>query len=45
MEYVVATDDGSEFLVRTAPGKRIAVGERVRLSFAAEHAVAVGSAK
>ena len=41
VEYVVATDAGAEFLVRTAPGKRIAIGERVRLSFAAEHTVAV----
>jgi iron(III) transport system ATP-binding protein len=42
MEYVVDIDAGTEFLVRSQPGKRIAVGERVRLSFAAENTVAVG---
>jgi iron(III) transport system ATP-binding protein len=41
MEYVVATDVGTEMLVRTAPGKHIGVGDRVRLSFAPEHTVAV----
>jgi len=41
VEYVVATEIGAEFLVRTAPGKHIQIGERVRLSFAAEHTVAV----
>jgi ABC-type Fe3+/spermidine/putrescine transport system ATPase subunit len=41
VEYVVAVDGGAEFLVRTAAGRPIAVGERVRLSFAAERAVAV----
>ena len=41
VEYVVATDAGAEFFVRTAPGKPIAIGERVRLSFAAENTVAV----
>jgi iron(III) transport system ATP-binding protein len=41
VEYVVAADCGAEFLVRTAAGRPIAVGERVRLSFAAEHTVAV----
>jgi len=41
VEYVVATDAGAEFFVRTAPGKPIAIGERVRLSFAAEDTVAV----
>jgi iron(III) transport system ATP-binding protein len=41
VEYVVAADSGAEFLVRTSAGRAIAVGERVRLSFAAEHTVAV----
>jgi iron(III) transport system ATP-binding protein len=43
MEYVVATDVGSSVLVRTASGKSIAVGERVRLSFAPENTVAVAA--
>jgi iron(III) transport system ATP-binding protein len=44
MEYVVATDVGTEMLVRTAPGKHIGVGDRVRLTFAHEHTVAVAGA-
>jgi ABC-type Fe3+/spermidine/putrescine transport system ATPase subunit len=41
VEYVVAVDGDAEFLVRTAAGRPIAVGERVRLSFPPERAVAV----
>jgi iron(III) transport system ATP-binding protein len=44
MEYVVVTDAGTEMLVRTAPGKHIGVGDRVRLTFSPENTVAVAGA-
>jgi iron(III) transport system ATP-binding protein len=43
MEYMVATEAGTNVLVRTPPGQRITVGDRVRVSFVPENAVAVAA--
>jgi ABC-type Fe3+/spermidine/putrescine transport system ATPase subunit len=43
MEYMVATEAGTDVLVRTPPNQRIAIGDRVRVSFVPEHAVAVAA--